>query len=96
MESHVFDCKSKTEREEIVYGIIDLTTERANSERLPKLNRGHRKVENRSHYVRYVTFDEAKSQFSNGSGPQIMACLRHFAIGTLPVVKNAHRALELI
>jgi len=57
-----------------------------------------------------VTFDEDKSQIRTGSGPQIMACLRNFAIGTLRVVKNAtniaeakrdiaakpHRALELI
>ncbi|MEK8017043.1 MAG: hypothetical protein VSS75_009260 [Candidatus Parabeggiatoa sp.] len=75
-----------------------------------KRNRGHWTIENRSHYVRDVTFDEDHSQVRTGSGPQIMACLRHFAIGTLRLVKNAaniasalrdiaakpHRALELI
>jgi predicted transposase YbfD/YdcC len=74
------------------------------------LNRGHLRQENRSHYVRDVAFDEDHSQIRTGSGPQIMACLRNFAIGTLRVVKKAtniasalrdiaakpHHALELI
>jgi len=54
-----------------------------------KLNRGHWSIENRSHYVRDVVFNEDHSQIRTGNGPQMMACLRHFAIGTLRVVKNA-------
>lgn len=110
IQRHVFDCKKKTEREETVYGITALTPTQANPERLLKLNRGHLRRENRSHYVRDVTFDEDNSQIRTSSGPQVMACLRNFAIGALRVVKNVtnvasalrdiaakpHRALELI
>ena len=110
IQRHVFECKSRQERQEIVYGITALTPAQADSNRLLKLNRGHFRIENRSHYVRDVTFDEDKSQIRTGSGPRIMACLRNFAVGTLRVVKNAtniaaakrdiaakpHHALELI
>jgi hypothetical protein len=33
--------------------------------------------------VRDVTFAEDVSQLRTGSGPQVMACLRNLAIGTL-------------
>jgi hypothetical protein len=33
--------------------------------------------------VRDVTFAEDASQLRTGSGPQVMACLRNLAIGTL-------------
>ena len=86
---HVFDCKKQSEREETVYGITDLTAEKASPERILKLNRGHWEIENRSHYVRDVTFDEDHSQVRTQNGPQVMASLRNFAIGTLRVVKKA-------
>lgn len=110
MQRNVFNCKKKTERQETVYGITALKPEQADAKRLLKLNRGDFRIENRSHYVRDVTFNEDDSQIRTGSGPRVMACLRHFAIGTLRVVKNAtniasalrdiaaepQRALELI
>lgn len=86
---HVFDCKKQTEREETVYGITDLTPEQASPERILKLNREHWEIENRSHYVRDVTFDEDRSQVCTKNGPQVMASLRNFAIGTLRVVRKA-------
>jgi hypothetical protein len=45
--------------------------------------RGHWSIENRSHYVRDVTFGEDASRIRKGSGPQIMASLRNAAIGLL-------------
>ena len=54
-----------------------------------KLNREHWEIENRSHYVRDVTFDEDRSQVRTKNGPQVMASLRNFAIGTLRIVKKA-------
>lgn len=45
--------------------------------------RGHWSVENRSHYVRDVTFGEDASRIRKGSGPQVMAALRNAAIGFL-------------
>lgn len=89
IERKVFDCKKQKQRQEIVYGITDLTPEQASSERLLQLNRAHWEIENKSHYVRDVTFDEDRSQVHTQNGPQVMACLRNFAIGTLRVVKKA-------
>jgi hypothetical protein len=37
-------------------------------------------VENRSHYVRDVTFNEDRSRIRVGHGPAVMAGLRNFAI----------------
>lgn len=88
VQRHVFDCKKKTVCYETVYGITALTPSQANPKRLLELNRGHFRRENRSHYVRDVTFDEDKSQIRTGSGPQVMACLRNFAVGTLRVIKK--------
>lgn len=35
-----------------------------------------------------MTFNEDHSQIRTGNGPQIMACLRNFALGTLRVLTN--------
>jgi hypothetical protein len=45
--------------------------------------RGHWSIENRSHYVRDVTFGEDASRIRKGCGPEIMAALRNAAIGFL-------------
>ena len=45
--------------------------------------RGHWSIENKLHWVRAVTFGEDLSQARTGSGPQVMATLRHLAIGLL-------------
>ena len=88
IQRQVYDCKKKIERTETVYGITDLKPTQAKPEQLLKLNRGHWAIENSSHYVRDVTFGEDTSQIRTGSGPQVMACLRNFAIGTLRVLKK--------
>src|SRR3990172_6152688 len=73
IKRQVYDCKKQSEREETVYGITDLSYEAASPERVLKLNRGHWEIENRSHYVRDVTFDEDRSQVRTQNGPQVMA-----------------------
>lgn len=90
IQRQVFNCKTQKQREEIIYGITDLTCEQASSERLLQLNRGHWEIENRSHYVRDVSFDEDRSQVRTQNSPQVMACLRNFAIGSLRLIKHAH------
>jgi hypothetical protein len=45
--------------------------------------RGHWGIENRSHYVRDVTFGEDASRIRKVSGPQVMAALRNATIGFL-------------
>jgi hypothetical protein len=47
------------------------------------LVRGHWAIENKSHGVRDVTFDEDRSQGRCGNIPQVMTTLRNTAIGLL-------------
>ncbi|MHA2302627.1 MAG: ISAs1 family transposase [Candidatus Thorarchaeota archaeon] len=68
---------------ETVYGITSLTPQQADASRLSSLVRGHWHIENRSHWVRDVTFDEDRSQVRSGNIPQVMAALRNTAIGLM-------------
>jgi len=75
--------KSGRQRSERVYGITSLPAEQAGPAAVLALTRAHWGIENRSHYVRDVTFDEDHSQVRVGSIPQTMAALRNTAIGLL-------------
>ena len=85
----------QTERE-TVYGITSLKPARADLPRLLQLNRGHWSIENRSHYVRDMAYDEDRSQIRVKQGPRMMAALRNFVIGLLRLggVKNIASALR--
>jgi predicted transposase YbfD/YdcC len=65
---------------EVVYIITTLSREQASAERLLELVRGHWCIENRSHYVRDVTFLEDRSRLRTGNAPQMMAALRNLVI----------------
>jgi len=80
---HVIIQKTGQERTEVVYGVTSLNSERATPGRVLDLVRGHWHIENKSHWVRDVTFDEDRSQVRCGSIPQVMAALRNTAIGLL-------------
>ncbi|HSX80931.1 MAG TPA: ISAs1 family transposase [Candidatus Saccharimonadia bacterium] len=80
---HVIMQKTGQERVEVVYGVTSLSAERATPGRVLDLVRGHWSIENKSHWVRDVTFDEDRSQVRCGSIPQVMAALRNTAIGLL-------------
>ena len=80
---HVSIKKTEQERVEVVYGVTSLSPERATPGRLLELVRGHWHIENKSHWVRVVTFDEDRSQVRCGSIPQVMAALRNTTIGLL-------------
>jgi predicted transposase YbfD/YdcC len=80
---HVITKKTEKERVEVVYGVTSLSPERATPNRLLELVRGHWGIENKSHWVRDVTFDEDRSQVRCGNIPHIMAALRNTAIGLL-------------
>lgn len=67
-------------RTETVYGITSLPPHQANATQLLTLTRGHWSIENRSHWVRDVTFGEDKSQVRRGNLPQMMAALRNCVI----------------
>src|SRR5215813_876077 len=80
---HVIHQKTGKERVEVVYGVTSLSPERATPTRLLELVRGQWQIENKSHWVRDVTFDEDRSQVRCGNIPQVMAALRNTAIGLL-------------
>ena len=80
---HVILQKTGEERVEGVYGVTSLRPERATPERLLALVRGQWQIEHKSPWVRDVTFDEDRSQVRCGNIPQVMAALRHTAIGLL-------------
>ncbi len=80
---HVTTKKTGTERVEVVYGVTSLSPERATPGRVLELVRGHWAIENKSHWVRDVPFDEDRSQVRCGNIPQVMAALRNTAIGLL-------------
>jgi predicted transposase YbfD/YdcC len=65
----VIKKKSGSESREVVYGVTSLSRERANAEELLKIARGHWAIENKSHWVRDVTYDEDRSQVRKGSIP---------------------------
>jgi predicted transposase YbfD/YdcC len=66
-----------------VYAITDLHAHQARPEHLADFIRGHWSIENKTHWVRDVTYDEDRSQIRTGTGPQVMATLRNAAIGAL-------------
>jgi len=80
---HVIIQNTGEERVEVVYGVTSRRPERATPGHLLALVRGHWQIENKSHWVRDVTFDEDRSQVRCGNIPQVMAALRNTAIGLL-------------
>jgi len=80
---HVITQKTTEERVEVVYGVTSLNPERGTPARLLDLVRSHWQIENKSHWVRDVTFDEDRSQVRCGNIPQVMAALRNTTIGLL-------------
>jgi predicted transposase YbfD/YdcC len=83
LERHTILKKTGAVRGETVYGVSSLAPRRADAQRLLRLTRQHWRIENRSHWVRDVTFDEDRSQVRCGSTPEVMAALRNTAIGLL-------------
>jgi predicted transposase YbfD/YdcC len=75
--------KNGNTRSETIFGITSLAPHLGTPERLLHLCRGHWTIENRSHWVRDVTFDEDRSTVRTGSIPQVMAALRNTAIGLI-------------
>ena len=65
---------------ETIYGITSLSAAKADAACMLGLVRNHWIIENGSHYVRDVTFNEDHSQVRVGSTPQVMAGLRNIAI----------------
>ena len=77
--------KTGQRREETVYGMTSLAAHHTSPARLLSLIRGHWHIENKSHYVRDVTYGEDHSQVRQGNLPQVMAALRNACIGLMRV-----------
>src|SRR2546429_3944973 len=92
---HVITQKTTEERVEVVYGVTSLSPERGTPERLLELVRGQWQIENKSHWVRDVTFDEDRSQVRCGNIPQVMAALRNTTIGLLRLAGHTNIAAAL-
>jgi predicted transposase YbfD/YdcC len=88
--------KTKEVHTETVFGLTSLSVQKASPEWVLSYVRGQWSIENRSHYVRDMAFDEDRAQIRKGKGPQMMACLRNFAISLLRLakVKNISKALR--
>jgi len=63
--------------------VTSLAPERARAREVLHLLRAHWHIENRTHWVRDVTFDEDRSQVRCGAIPQVMAALRNTTLGLL-------------
>ena len=83
LERRVLIKKTGDLHTETVYGLTSLDRARADAARVLTLTRQHWTIENRSHWVRDVTFDEDRSQVRRGATPQVMAAIRNIAIGLL-------------
>jgi len=68
---------------EVVYGITSLGADEATARQLLAFTRQHWHIENKSHWVRDVTFDEDRSQVRVGNLPHVMATLRNTVINLL-------------
>jgi predicted transposase YbfD/YdcC len=83
IDRRIVEQKSGKARTEEIYGITSLSRQRAAAAKVLEINRGHWRIENKSHWVRDVTYDEDRSQVRKGSLPQVLAALRNTAIGLL-------------
>lgn len=64
---------------EVTYAITSLPPNRASARTLL----GHWGIENKTHWVRDVTFDEDRSQVRTGAAPQVMAAFRNLVLALL-------------
>jgi hypothetical protein len=68
---------------EVTYAITRVPPARADARTLLRYLRDHWGIENKTHWVRDVTFDEDRSQTRTGAAPQVMAACRNLAIALL-------------
>lgn len=68
---------------EKIFGLTSLSKEKADSKRVFQILRSHWSIENCSHWVRDVTFDEDRSQVRDSEIAQFMALFRNVSIGLI-------------
>lgn len=86
IERAVYDLHGTQVSAVAVLGITSLTAKQASPAQIAGLVRGHWSIEDGSHHVRDVSWQEDNSQVRTGNGPAVMAALRSFAIGFLRLI----------
>ena len=80
---------------ETVYLLTSLPPEVATPQRLLRLNRSYRGIENRVHWVRDVAVDEDHSRIRKGSLPRLLAAFANLAISILRLLTtNSKRRMR--
>lgn len=75
--------KSGKTSHEVVYGITSLGRTEAGAETLLEINRAHWGIENRSHWIRDVLWDEDQCRVRTGNTAQALATFRNLALALL-------------
>jgi predicted transposase YbfD/YdcC len=83
LERTIIFKKTGERRQDIAYGVTSLSAEQTTPDHLLRFSRQHWHIENKSHWVRDVTFDEDRSQVRSGHIHQAMAALRNTVIGLM-------------
>lgn len=89
---HTGGLDGQRTRKQIVYGITSLPAGAAGPAEIAADQRGHWRIENRTHYVRDTTFGEDRCQIRTGHAPQNTAALRNLTIDTLRANGHANIA----
>lgn len=84
--------KTGAREHEVVYGVTSLSANEAGPDERLALVRGHWSIENRSDWVRDVSFDEDRSQVRVGNIPHVLAALRNTAIGLMRTIGECNIA----
>ena len=79
-------------RKEVIFGITDMPAELAGPAQIGIYARGHWSIENRTHYVRDVTFSEDASQVRTGNQPWALAAIRNVVTGAIRLAGFANIA----
>ncbi len=91
----VWRPKKQDWREEVAFGITSLDREQAGPAELLRRNRGHWQIENRSHWVRDVTFREDAGLVRTGKSAQTLALCRTVVLSRLRLEGITNIAREL-
>lgn len=92
VERRVIRTKTGEVHTEALEGLTSRTAEAADAQQVLGFLRDHWRIEDQSHWVRDVTFDEDRSQVRCGAIPEVMAAFRTTAIGLLRVAGETNIA----
>jgi predicted transposase YbfD/YdcC len=92
IERRVLRPKTGEVHTEVLEGLTSRAAETATPQQLLGFLRDYWRIENQSHWVRDVTFDEDRSQVRCGAIPEVMAAVRTTAIGLLRVAGETNIA----